>query len=154
MWQHQPGCPGEVVGGDLGASLPSCQGAGRPYHHDVGSVAVDVGVEAGARHRHEGLVVNDHLIDEVTGPCDSFAHLVAGLLPRACESCRIVLEGQPSPDDLDALVARLSDEDGARSTATSDRGPWAGAAIHAAREEQVSALREARDELKKLRKKA
>jgi hypothetical protein len=34
---------------------------------------------------------------------------------------------------LDALVARLSDEDGARSTATSDRGPWAGAAIHAAR---------------------
>ena len=37
---------------------------------------------------------------------------MAGLLPRTCESCRVVLEGQPAPDDPDTLVEIVLPADG------------------------------------------
>ena len=83
MRQDEPGSLREVLCGDLGATVPGCQSACRPDHHDVGAVTVDVCVDAGTSRRRESFVGDDYLGDELSSTLDPFAELVAILFPCA-----------------------------------------------------------------------
>ena len=91
--QDESGGLGEIVRGDLDATIPGCQGACRSNHHDVGAVAVDVGVNAYVSHSREGLVGNGDLFDELGGTFDLLTDLVAILFPSPREANGVVFKG-------------------------------------------------------------